>query len=404
MRRGAAFAACPRRRRRGGSAAGSRRRRTGRRPSYAAASLTEVFPRVSPSSRFQFAGSNQLATQITRGAPADVFASASPLYTQDLYRNGAVERPRTFATNSLVLAVPRRNPARIKTVYDLAKRPKLRLVVAGQKVPIGLYTREVLKRLGLLRVLRKAVSQESDVKGIVGKLALGEADAGFVYSTDVRAASSRLVAIPLPRRSQPTVRYEVAVVKGARESSGRAGVRRRPPQHGRQARARKGGLRASVRSPFARRARSRDSRHPHVSPPADRRDLRRDPAGPAVGRPDRSRCRRCTDRDRQDGPGRERADPPLRDARRLPDRRALVSRQVAARHGGGAAARVAARGGGNRAARRVRPLRSARRDARASSGSRSRSRRWRSCSRSASSRARSTSAPRSRRSRRSTRR
>ena len=182
---------------------------------YAAASLTEVFPRVSPSPRFQFAGSNQLATQITRGAPADVFASASPVYTQDLYRNGVVEPPRTFATNSLVLAVPRRNPANIKTVYDLARRPKLRLVVAGPKVPIGLYTREVLKRIGLLSVLRKAVSQEPDVKGIVGKLALGEADAGFVYVTDVRSASSRLLAIQLPRRSQPTVRYEVAVVKNS---------------------------------------------------------------------------------------------------------------------------------------------------------------------------------------------
>ena len=70
---------------------------------YAAASLTDVFPKVSPSSRFQFAGSNQLALQITRGAPADVFASASPVYSQDLYRNGLVEKPRTFATNSLVL-------------------------------------------------------------------------------------------------------------------------------------------------------------------------------------------------------------------------------------------------------------------------------------------------------------
>jgi molybdate transport system substrate-binding protein len=109
--------------------------------------------------------------------------------------------------------VPRSNPAKIHSVFDLAKRPKLKLVVAGQKVPIGLYTREVLKRLELLRVLRKAVSQEPDVKGIVGKLALGEADAGFVYATDVRAASSRLIAIPLPKRSQPTVRYEVAVVK-----------------------------------------------------------------------------------------------------------------------------------------------------------------------------------------------
>jgi molybdate transport system substrate-binding protein len=188
---------------------------------YAAASLTEVFPKVSQSSRFQFAGSNQLALQIARGAPADVFASASPLYTQDLYRSGLVGKPRTFATNSLVLAVPRSNPAKIESVSDLARRPKLKLVVAGQKVPVGLYTREVLKRLGLLRVLRKAVSQEPDVKGIVGKLALGEADAGFVYATDVRAASARLRAIPLPKRSQPTVRYEVAVVKesGNREAA-----------------------------------------------------------------------------------------------------------------------------------------------------------------------------------------
>ena len=188
---------------------------------YAAASLTEVLPKVSPSSRFQFAGSNQLALQISRGAPADVFASASPVYTQQLITDGRVEKPRTFATNSLVLAVPRSNPAKIRSVFDLAKRPKLKLVVAGEKVPIGLYTREVLKRLALLRVLRKAVSQEPDVKGIVGKLALGEADAGFVYATDVRAASSRLIAIPLPKRSQPTVRYEVAVVKGAanRESA-----------------------------------------------------------------------------------------------------------------------------------------------------------------------------------------
>jgi molybdate transport system substrate-binding protein len=187
---------------------------------YAAASLTSVFPRVSPVARFQFAGSNQLAFQIRNGAPADVFASASPLYTQELFRAGLVEKPRYFASNSLVLAVPRSNPAKIRTVQDLAKRPKLKLVVAGAKVPIGLYTREVLKRLGLLRVLRKAVSQEPDVKGIVGKLAFGQADAGFVYATDVRAASSRLIAIPLPVRSQPTVRYEVAVVKGTENRAG----------------------------------------------------------------------------------------------------------------------------------------------------------------------------------------
>lgn len=187
---------------------------------YAASSLTSVFPRVSPSARFQFAGSNQLAFQIRNGAPADVFAAASPVYTQELFRTGLVEKPRLFATNSLVLAVPRSNPAKIRTVHDLAKRPKLKLVVAGAKVPIGLYTREVLQRLGLLKVLRKAVSQEPDVKGIVGKLAFGQADAGFVYATDVRAASSRLLAIPLPARSQPTVRYEIAVVKATKNRAG----------------------------------------------------------------------------------------------------------------------------------------------------------------------------------------
>jgi molybdate transport system substrate-binding protein len=187
---------------------------------YAAASLTESLPRIAPDARFQFGGSNQLTLQIRQGAPADVFASASPIYTQQLYRDGLVQRPRTFATNSLVLAVPRRNPAAIRSVYDLAKRPQLKLVVAGTRVPVGLYTREVLKRLGLLRVLRKAVSQESDVKGIVGKVALGEADAGLVYATDVRAAGARLIAIPLPRRAQPTIRYEVAVVNGTRNRAG----------------------------------------------------------------------------------------------------------------------------------------------------------------------------------------
>ena len=120
-------------------------------------------------------------------------------------------KPVAFATNSLVVIVPRSNPAKIKTVFDLAKRPKLRLVVAGPKVPIGLYTREVLKRLGLLRVLKKTVSLEPDVKGIVGKVALGQADAGFVYLTDVTPVADRARAISIPARAQPTVVYELAI-------------------------------------------------------------------------------------------------------------------------------------------------------------------------------------------------
>ena len=183
----------------------------------AAASLTEVLPKLDPSARASFGGSNQLAQQARQGFPFDVFLSASPVYSQALFADGLVRKPVAFATNSLVLIVPRRNPARIATVGDLARRPTLRLVVAGPKVPIGLYTREVLKRLGLLRVLRKTVSLEPDVKGIVGKVALGEADAGFVYATDVRPVASKVLVIRFPRRAQPTVVYEAAIAAHPRD-------------------------------------------------------------------------------------------------------------------------------------------------------------------------------------------
>jgi molybdate transport system substrate-binding protein len=177
----------------------------------AAASLTEVLPRIAPEATYSFGSSNALAEQIRRGAPFDVYFSASPVYTQALNEEGRVRKPVAFATSSLVVVVPRSNPAKIRTIFDLAKRPKLKLVVAGPKVPIGLYTREVLKRLGLLRVLKKTVSLEPDAKGVVGKVALGQADAGFVYLTDVAPAATRVRAIAIPARAQPTVVYELAI-------------------------------------------------------------------------------------------------------------------------------------------------------------------------------------------------
>jgi molybdate transport system substrate-binding protein len=183
----------------------------------AASSLTEVLPRIDPDVRASFGGSNQLAQQIRQGFPFDVFLSASPVYTQALAGEGLVRRPVAFATNSLVLITPRANPAQLRTVYDLSKRQKLRLVVAGPKVPIGLYTRQVLKRLGLLKVLRKTVSQETDVKGIVGKVALGEADAGFVYATDVRSVAGKVRVIRIPAIAQPDVVYEAAIASKARD-------------------------------------------------------------------------------------------------------------------------------------------------------------------------------------------
>ena len=177
----------------------------------AAASLTEVLPRIAPEATYSFGSSNSLAEQVRRGAPCDVYLSASPVYTQALHQEGLVRKPLAFATNSLVVIVPRSNPAKIKTIFDLARRPKLKLVVAGPQVPIGLYTREVLKRLGLLRVLSKTVSLEPDVKGVVGKVALGQADAGFVYLTDVTSVATRVRAITIPARAQPTVVYELAI-------------------------------------------------------------------------------------------------------------------------------------------------------------------------------------------------
>jgi molybdate transport system substrate-binding protein len=177
----------------------------------AAASLTEVLPRIVPEASYSFGSSNALAEQIRRGAPFDVYLSASPSYTQALHRDQLMRKPVAFATNSLVVIVPRSNPSKIRTVFDLAKRPKLRLVVAGPKVPIGLYTREVLKRLGLLRVLKRTVSLEPDVKGIVGKVALGQADAGFAYLTDVAPVAERVRAVAIPERAQPTVVYELAI-------------------------------------------------------------------------------------------------------------------------------------------------------------------------------------------------
>lgn len=190
----------------------ARQERTVARPLVlAAASLTEVLPRIDPEASYSFGSSSTLAEQIRRGAPFDVYLSASPIYTQALYREEHVRRPVAFATNSLVIIVPRSNPAKVASVFDLAKRRDLKLVVAGPKVPIGLYTRQVLKRLGLLRVLKKTVSLEPDVKGVVGKVALGQADAGFVYRTDVAPVASRVRAMPIPARAQPTVVYELAI-------------------------------------------------------------------------------------------------------------------------------------------------------------------------------------------------
>jgi molybdate transport system substrate-binding protein len=182
---------------------------------FAAASLTGVFPQIDKAPRYNFAGSDQLAFQITQGAPADVYAAASPKYPDQLHAKGLVSKPRVFATNELVLIVPRANEAGVRSVYDL-RRKGLRIVIGAKGVPVGDYTRKALAALRLSSVLQNVVSEETDVKSVVAKVALGEADAGFVYRTDALAAKRDLRQLALPARARPKIAYELAVVRATK--------------------------------------------------------------------------------------------------------------------------------------------------------------------------------------------
>jgi molybdate transport system substrate-binding protein len=179
---------------------------------FAASSLREVFTQIDSGQTYNFAASNTLQLQIERGADADVFAAASPQEPQALFKAGKCDRPVTFATNKLVLLVPKGNPGNIRSVFSLRAGGK-NLAVGAKGVPIGDYTRALLRRLGLSRVLTSnTVSQESSVANVVSKVALGSADAGFAYATDGKIASDKVDAIRLPRYAQPPVRYQICSV------------------------------------------------------------------------------------------------------------------------------------------------------------------------------------------------
>jgi molybdate transport system substrate-binding protein len=165
---------------------------------------------------FSFAGTDELAAQIRRGARPDVFAAANTRLPNELYEEGRVERPVEFAANRLVVAVPA-DGARVGSIADLDDEG-VRIAAGSASVPVGSYTREVLGRLGRGRardVERNIRSNEPDVSGVVGKVAQGAVDAGFVYITDVDASGGRLRAIELPERLRPRVAYGIAVVKSS---------------------------------------------------------------------------------------------------------------------------------------------------------------------------------------------
>jgi molybdate transport system substrate-binding protein len=188
----------------------------------AAASMTEALHACAPEFadaevRLQFAGSDELAAQIRQGLTPDVYAAANTTLPRELHDEGLLYKPVEFATNELVVAVPK--GSEIDSLADL-NRDGVKIAIGAEDVPIGAYTRETLAKLPDAQeraILDNVRSNEPDVKGIVGKLTQGAADAGFVYVTDVNAAGSDLESIDLPAELEPTARYAAGVVKGAEQ-------------------------------------------------------------------------------------------------------------------------------------------------------------------------------------------
>ena len=183
----------------------------------AASSLTEALNACAPTIegtnvQLEFGGSDELYARITQGVRPDVFAAASPKFPEQLFKDHVGDRPVPFATNTLVLAVPKDSTS-LHRFADLVLHPETTLAVGSASVPIGDYTRQVLAHVpadARATIEKEFRSEEPDVKGIVGKLLTGAVDAGFVYRTDVQAANGKLRGIPLPAGLEPTVVYEAS--------------------------------------------------------------------------------------------------------------------------------------------------------------------------------------------------
>jgi molybdate transport system substrate-binding protein len=194
----------------------------------AAASLTEAFGEIArayeaahpgAAVELNFAGSQVLRAQVEQGAPVDVFASADLAHAEALARAGLLAPPRVFARNRLVVAVPAAR-ARVARLQDLAE-PGTRIVLSAPTVPAGAYTAQALGRLaatGLFggdfeaRVQANVVSREANVRVALARVALGEADAAFVYATDAAALGGKVRALEIPARANVVAEYPIGVV------------------------------------------------------------------------------------------------------------------------------------------------------------------------------------------------
>jgi molybdate transport system substrate-binding protein len=188
---------------------------------FAAASLTAAFTELGQQYTsanggtkvtFNFAGSQALATQIQQSAPADVFASAD-LANMDKVKD-LVGTPQNFASNLLQIVVEMGNPKGVKGLDDLAN-PDLKVVLAAPDVPAGKYAAQIL---GKANVTVKPVSQEDNVKAVVTKVSLGEADAGIVYVTDVSAGGDKVEGVEIPETENVLATYPIATVKASKNA------------------------------------------------------------------------------------------------------------------------------------------------------------------------------------------
>jgi molybdate transport system substrate-binding protein len=185
---------------------------------FAAASLTAAFTKIGEQFTaanggtkvtFNFAGSQALATQIQQSAPADVFASAD-LANMDKVKD-LVGTPQNFASNQLQIVVEKGNPKGVEGLDDLANAD-LKVVLAAPEVPAGKYAAEALGKAG---VTVKPVSAEDNVKAVVTKVSLGEADAGIVYVTDVTAGGDKVEGVDIPEQLNVRATYPIATVKAS---------------------------------------------------------------------------------------------------------------------------------------------------------------------------------------------
>jgi molybdate transport system substrate-binding protein len=191
---------------------------------FAAASLTGSFTQLGKqfetahpgdTVKFSFGPSSGLEAQITSGAPADVFASASPKNMQDVVSAGDASNPQNFAKNTMEVAVPPNNPAKVTSVNDLAKK-SVKVALCQPQVPCGVVAAEVFKNAG---ITVKPVTLQPDVKSVLTQVETNNVDAGMVYVTDVLAAGSKVKGVTIPANDNASTLYPIATISSSTHKS-----------------------------------------------------------------------------------------------------------------------------------------------------------------------------------------